>query len=280
MGQDSKIEWTHHTGNLWHGCTHAQSIGCDNCYAEVLSHRWGRDLWGNDNPRMAIKSVWNDFARYQKLAKEAGEIHRIFVGSMMDIFEKPFPVIDSKRNPILESGKQMNTGYLRDKYFKEIIPATPNLMHLLLTKRPSNIPKYIPKEWQTNFPKNVMLGTSPVNQETAQRLIPQLLNSVSDGQGRFFLSVEPQLAQVDLNEWLYNRYIMGGDRPMYNQVNWVIVGGESGGHKRPFNPDWARLLREQCKEAHVPFFMKQWDKVQDIPDDLKIREFPEFKIAA
>lgn len=46
-----------------------------------------------------------------------------------------------------------------------------------------------------------------------------------------------------------------------------------GGGKRPFNPDWARDIRYQCKTAGVPFFMKQIDKVQPIPEDLMIREF-------
>lgn len=38
----------------------------------------------------------------------------------------------------------------------------------------------------------------------------------------------------------------------------VIAGGESGPHARPMHPDWARSLRDQCAEARVPFFFKQW----------------------
>lgn len=41
-------------------------------------------------------------------------------------------------------------------------------------------------------------------------------------------------------------------------INWVICGGESGPGARPMHPDWARALRDQCAEAGVPFFMKQW----------------------
>jgi protein gp37 len=52
------------------------------------------------------------------------------------------------------------------------------------------------------------------------------------------------------------------------------VGGESGHHKRPFNCDWGRQIREDCKKKNVPFFFKQIDKVQQIPKDLLIREFP------
>jgi hypothetical protein len=50
--------------------------------------------------------------------------------------------------------------------------------------------------------------------------------------------------------------------------------GESGPGKRPFDPDWARSVRDQCREAGMPFFMKQIDKVREIPSDLLIREFP------
>jgi protein gp37 len=40
-------------------------------------------------------------------------------------------------------------------------------------------------------------------------------------------------------------------------IDWVICGCESGANRRPFNADWARSLRDQCKEADVPFFLKQ-----------------------
>lgn len=275
MAQNSKIQWCHHTANLWWGCVSVH-IGCLNCYAETLSKRFGDDVWGNDKPRREIKSVWNDLLRYQRLAKEANEIHRVFVGSMMDIFEKPMPLID--KNKLYKEG--VDTGWLRDLLFQQISAGLyPNLMFLFLTKRPSNINKYIPEDWKISPPKNVMFGTSPVNQETANKLIPQLLKV----NGKLFLSIEPMLDSVDLTS------IQGTDifkslyqvlQPITNcgdsnrpAISWVICGGESGGHKRPFNADWARKLRDDCKKYHVPFFMKQIDKVQPIPSDLQIEEF-------
>jgi len=57
-------------------------------------------------------------------------------------------------------------------------------------------------------------------------------------------------------------------------VDWVIQGGESGGHKRPFQLEWARSMRDQCAKANVPYFFKQIDKIQPIPEDLMIRQFP------
>ena len=153
MAQNSKIEWTHHTANLWHGCTKVHE-GCDNCYAETLAKRWGNDVWGNDKPRKIINSVFNELDKFQRIAKEANEMQRVFVGSMMDIFEKPMPLIDSKGIEVTN----LNTGEIRDTFFKRISENRyPNLMFLLLTKRPSNINKYIPESWKQTPPENVCI---------------------------------------------------------------------------------------------------------------------------
>jgi len=287
MAQDSKIEWTKHTANLWHGCTKVHE-GCDHCYAETLSKRWGNDVWGNDKPRKEIKSVWSDLAKYQKLAKEAGEIHRVFVGSMMDIFEKPMPVIDSKGNTNIDChcdvcDGTLTTEHFRQWFFNSVVPASPNLLFLLLTKRPSNINKYIPESWKVNPPENVMFGTSPVNQETANKLVTQLL----EVKGNKFLSVEPQLGEINLtalNEFGSINCLSGGLTFSTSEgicatgngekISWVIQGGESGHHKRPFDLKWAESLKKQCKQYNVPYFFKQIDKVQPIPDDLMVRQFP------
>lgn len=252
MAQNSKIEWTRHTANLWHGCTEVHA-GCDNCYARVLSHRWGRELWGNDVPRMMIESVWKDLARYQKLAAAAGEIHRVFVGSMMDIFEKAMLLINSKGGAVLDgAGEWVTTDKLRDKLFKEIDEGKyPNLLFLFLTKRPSNINKMIPESWKENPPANVMFGTSPVDQKTADTLIPQLMQVV----GKHFLSCEPLLGPIDL----LKEYPVGKGSVAYGSlVDWVICGGESGHGARPMHPDWVRSIRDQCIDAGVPFLFKQW----------------------
>jgi len=108
-----------------------------------------------------------------------------------------------------------------------------------------------------------MFGTSPVNQETSQKLINQLL----EVKGKRFLSIEPQLDFIDLR--LVNTGII-----KINSIDWIIQGGESGHHKRPFNLDWAYSMKKQCADAEIPYFFKQIDKIQTIPDDLLIREFP------
>lgn len=60
----------------------------------------------------------------------------------------------------------------------------------------------------------------------------------------------------------------------WTSIDWVIQGGESGHHKRPFDLQWAYSMKAQCEAAGVPYFFKQIDKVQAIPEDLQIHQFP------
>ncbi len=64
------------------------------------------------------------------------------------------------------------------------------------------------------------------------------------------VSIEPLLAPIDLSDALQSE-----------RLSWVIVGGESGPGARMMNPEWVRFLRDQCLEAGVPFFFKQWGGV-------------------
>lgn len=128
---------------------------------------------------------------------------------------------------------------------------TRNLDYLILTKRPQFISKLLP------FISTNMWGGTTVGVRSSLPRIQHLRNSNFPVK---FLSIEPlleDLGELDLTG-----------------INWVIVGGESGAKKRPFDAGWARSIRDQCKQQNVAFFMKQVDKVQPIPDDLMIREFP------
>lgn len=308
MADNTKIEWCATfdkngkvigpgaTANLWHGCTKVHE-GCDNCYAETFSKRWGRDIWGNDKNRMIVKKVWSDLEKWQRECAKNNHIKTVFVGSMMDIFELNFPVEDAKGNPvmieIMDSGveKPRSTDNLRMELFWKISEGRfPNLVFLLLTKRPSNINKMIPEPWKEKPPANVWFGCSVVNQKTANNLIPQLLKV----KGNKFLSIEPQLDEIDLTEivrgeriinCLAGTFIDKADftaysKPMNEKVDWIINGGESGHGRRPFDLDWARRIKKHCRKNNVPYFFKQIDKVREktegIPDDLQIRQYPKF----
>ncbi|MCW5648388.1 MAG: DUF5131 family protein [Ramlibacter sp.] len=267
MAEHTTIEWCHHTANLWWGCTEVHT-GCDHCYARTFARAKGKaDGW--DGTRYATVSIWKDVLKWEAAAKAAGTTARVFVGSMMDIFEKSMPVADWKGTPL----PGVETGHLRARYLREIVPATPNLQHLLLTKRPSNILKMVPPEWLApgGWPANVMTGTSPVNQPTADTLIPQLLRVP----GRHFLSMEPILGNIYIEDikdpaggvclkplaglrWVGNGEGRCEAHALASRIDWVIAGGESGPKARPMHPDWVRSLRDQCAAAGVPFFFKQW----------------------
>ena len=76
--------------------------------------------------------------------------------------------------------------------------------------------------------------------------------------GKKFFSFEPMLGPIK------SAYIDGvgydeeGNEICVPTVDAVILGGETGSGARPLHPDWVRSVRDQCSDANVPFFFKQW----------------------
>lgn len=258
-GENIGIAWCDATVNLWWGCAKVHA-GCKNCYAEHLSDvRYKNDFWGENAGRKRVKSCFKDLNKYQNESSKNGTFVKVFVGSMMDIFEDSKPLLEPSTD---EKGNILNeTGDLRNLLFQRISEGKyKNIIFLFLTKRPENIAFSIPHEWINNTPKNVWFGTSISNMNTW--IYAESLKLVSDT--NLFLSVEPQIGEIkDVS---------------LKGIHWIIQGGESGQNKRPFDINWGYTLRDICKEQNVPFFFKQIDKVQDVPDDLDIREFPKFKL--
>lgn len=252
MGENSKIAWTDHTFNPWWGCTKT-SIGCKFCYAERDSKRWGYDLWGpKADRRFMSDAYWRKPMAWNKKAEKAGIQARVFCGSMCDIFEIDHP------------GLQHEMAYQRHRLWK-LIDQTPWLEWLLLTKRIDNTHIRPPI-----FPSNVRLGITVVNQEEADRDIPKLQRLGVPN----FLSLEPLLGKITLVDYMFKPGANGG-LSSNKDIDWVIVGGESGPNARPMKREWAYYLRDQCRIADIPFFFKQMSGRAPIPDDLMIREFPE-----
>ena len=176
---------------------------------------------------------------------------KIFVCSMSDLFHKDIP------NEFINMVWQT---------------MTENNQHIyqILTKRPERLVQH--SKYYCWAPQNhIWLGVSVENQKRADERIPLLLKTNTSIK---FVSCEPLLSHVSLFDFL-------GDGDYIDpQIDWVIVGGESGPKFRPLNLDWARKIRNQCQEARVPFFMKQVGGLhggnwEDIPKDLRIREWPQ-----
>lgn len=223
--ENSKIEWTDSTCNFWWGCFKV-SDGCKNCYAETLSSRYGKRIWGpaSTTEREKTKGPWRDILKWDAAAKRAGVRSKVFVQSMSDFFENHHQLI-TWRNAATEILEQL-----------EWIDVQ------LLTKRPENILHMVPASWRVNWPKHIWIGTSVENQEAADKRIPHLLEVDADVH---FLSCEPLLGPVDINEY-------------WPDIEWVIVGGESGHNARPMHPKWVSNLADHCQERGVKFFFKQW----------------------
>lgn len=293
--KDSKIQWTDHTFNPWEGCTKV-SPGCANCYAEDRDKRWHNgEHWGKGAPRRRTSEAnwrkpvaWNNAVIAGRIsndnASEWPARPRVFSASLGDWLDPEVPV-----------------EWLSD--FLELIQETPNLDWLLLTKRPElwqermNAVRQRPNlvwEWLAKWsvdgiaPHNVWIGTTVEDQKRADERIPALLDIPAKVR---FLSVEPMLEQIDLAAFLGHCPDITGDQMVsYNMgISWVICGGESGREARTFCLHWARNLRDRCKAAEVPFFMKQLGSKANVisleitgkggdpdewPEDLRIREFP------
>jgi protein gp37 len=127
----------------------------------------------------------------------------------------------------------------------DIIRQTPHLTYQILTKRTSKIRARLPKGWGSGWP-NVWLGVS-VENDLYLRRIKELYEIEAKVR---FVSYEPALGPLHL-----------GVEFMLGMVDWLIAGGESGPNARPMAPNWARSIRDQCVDAGVPFFFKQWGGV-------------------
>lgn len=107
------------------------------------------------------------------------------------------------------------------------------------------------------FPfKNIWEGASVEDKDNLWR-IDELRNTKAHIR---FLSCEPLIEDLgELN---------------LSGIHQCIVGGESGHNKRSFNTEWAYNILNQCRKQKVAFFMKQIDKIQPVPKELLIREYP------
>jgi protein gp37 len=111
----------------------------------------------------------------------------------------------------------------------------------VLTKRSERLLSLSP---QLPWVSNIWMGVSVENEAYTYR-IDHLRET---GAVVKFLSLEPLLGPLD------NLCLDG--------IDWVIVGGESGPGARLMRPEWATSIRDQCINADVPFFFKQWGGVR------------------
>lgn len=142
----------------------------------------------------------------------------VFVNSMSDLFHKEIPL------------------EFIQKVFK-VMNDNPQHVFQVLTKRAERL---LELHTELKWTHNIWMGVSVENAKEKHRIddLRQINARVK------FLSLEPLLANL-------------GEINLEN-IDWVIVGGESGHKPRPMDADWVLDIQEQCKEKSVAFFFKQW----------------------
>jgi len=296
----TKIEWADAVWNPTTGCTPV-SEGCQNCYAKRFAERLrGRFGYPENEPfRVTLHPERLDEPLRWRRPR------RVFVNSMGDLFHDDVPlkfiaeVFDVMSCATADCGK-------RHQHEEECWTGEPHTF-LILTKRPKRmkqileeLPDFVGEYWPGDMPlniaidagnwplRNVWLGVTCENQQTADERIPTLLQTLAAVR---FVSVEPMLGPVDLS-WIdlgehvtqgygprrivwdalrgwESQYKSGKERyrdlakakcmvSLGTRIDWVICGGETGPNARPMHPDWVRSLRDQAKWLGIPFYFKAW----------------------
>jgi protein gp37 len=234
--QTTKIEWTDKSWNPVTGCTKI-SQGCKNCYAERLYERF--------NGQGSFKKITCHPERLMQPLKWKKPC-KIFVNSMSDLFHEDVPF------EFIQKCFSIMTCYAHRHTYQ------------ILTKRPQRMLDFI--KWLKQripgwkyFSNNIWIGVSVENQDMANERIPLLVQVPASVK---FLSCEPLLG------FIFFRAVSESMK----DIQWVIVGGESGPGARPMHPDWAFEIKQACVILNTPFFFKQQGEYIICPDEFDIKK--------
>lgn len=190
--------------------------------AHCYAERMARRLQAMGQPNYRDGFAVRTHAHMLKVPASWAKPRMVFVNSMGDLFHEEVPV------EFIESVFSV----MRD---------TPRHTFQLLTKRADRLAAVAP---QLLWPDNVWMGVTVEDNEHVDRV--DLLRTVPAHVR--FLSIEPLLGPLP-NLDLAN-------------MDWVIVGGESGPGARPMNGQWVTPIRDLCVSSDIRFFFKQWGGVR------------------
>jgi len=255
MANQTSIEWCDTTWNPTTGCSPI-SAGCERCYAARFAKRLaGRCGYPEDNPfKVTLHPDRLDEPLKWRKPK------RVFVCSMGDLFHEDIPEMY-----IVDTFSIMAEAYWhtfivltkRPQRMKEVL-TSPTVANDVWLQTSSGV-----NDEKSPWPlPNVWFGVTAENQETADERIPILLQIPAAVR---FVSCEPLLEPVSFRwaHWvdsdeMHRRFGRHHHLDGLREIDWVIVGGESGPDARPVHPNWVRDLQKQCQTVKVPFFFKQW----------------------
>jgi protein gp37 len=224
MGDRSSIEWTEATWNPVTGCDRV-SPGCDHCYALTLAARlkaMGSPKYQHDgDPRTSGPGFGVTLHPDELTApRRWRRPRRVFVNSMSDLFHPQVP-----------------TEFITEVF--AVMADTAQHSYQVLTKRPKRARSLL-RDLNTPPLRNVWVGVSVEDDERTDRVAVLRETSAAIR----FLSCEPLLGPLPSLD--------------LTGIDWVIVGGESGPEARPMREAWVTEIRDNCLDAGIPFFFKQW----------------------
>lgn len=212
------------TDATWNPVTGCTKIspGCDNCYAARFSERF------RGTPGHPFENGFDLTLRPGRLEQPLAwkRPRRIFVNSMSDLFHKAVPRAFIER--VFDTIERADWHQFQ-----------------LLTKRSSLMRDFLSHRYVTRPPPaHLWVGVSVEDRVRVSR-VGQLRQCPAAIR---FLSIEPLIAPIGPLD--------------LTGIHWVIVGGESGPHARPMDPNWVRDIRDQCADQGVAFFFKQWGGIR------------------
>jgi protein gp37 len=222
MAAKSKIEWTDATWNPVRGCTKI-SPGCKHCYAETFAERF-RGVKGHPYEQgFDLRLVPGKLFDPFSWTKPC----MVFVNSMSDLFHEDVP-----------------DGYIAQ--VARVMMEANWHTYQVLTKRSDRLMKMLDGALKfATRTRHIWWGVSVEDIKHGKPRIEHIRRTAAQVK---FLSVEPLLEDLEFVD--------------LSDIDWVIVGGESGPGARPMEEEWVRNLLRHCRHHKVPFFFKQWGGVQ------------------
>jgi protein gp37 len=208
------------TDATWNPVTGCTKIspGCDHCYAERFSERF------RGTPDHPFATGFDLTLRPERLEQPLRwrQPRMIFVNSMSDLFHKEIP-----------------KDFIARVF--DTMERAPWHTFQVLTKRSSLMRNFLRVRYGSGRgPMHMWFGVSVEDGSRASR-VRHLREAPA---GVRFLSIEPLIGPVGILD--------------LRDIDWVIVGGESGPGARLMQKEWVRDVRDQCIAAGVAFFFKQW----------------------
>lgn len=260
------------------------SPGCHNCYSLTNNGRClpnnGTGLPFDKRSRELVDIFVDEKILMQPLHWKAPK--KIFVENQSDLFGKWVPFEMADKVVAVMALTPWHTYQVLTKRAERMLDyLSSDLRKMAVGYASDDISDSIPcgllKQWPL---PNCWLGVSAEDQKRADERIPLLLQTPAAVR---FVSYEPALGPVDFKKislspdgdvWVnaltgqsYTYHAIGGlmKASLWFKLDWVIVGGESGPGARPFDLQWARDVRRQCKDAGAAFFMNQVGAVPIMP---------------